>query len=81
MEAHPCPVCSEDVALVTLGRYSDGRIVPTAGGLLIERKSCPACGASLERTPVEHWRKAVSLVPRSARRRRWGLAGRFAVRS
>jgi hypothetical protein len=47
---------------VAFGRISDGEIVPSGNGLLIETKECPACGESLERTPLDHWRTAGSVV-------------------
>ena len=56
MGKYSCPVCDEDVAPVSLGRITDGRIVgPTPEGLLLEKKRCPACGEPLERLTAEHW--------------------------
>jgi hypothetical protein len=63
MGRYSCPVCSADVPPVSLGRISDGRITgPSAQGLLIERKKCPACGESLERTPLDRWHTRGSLA-------------------
>jgi hypothetical protein len=62
MGRYACPICDEDVSPVRLGRAPDGEIIPSVHGRLVERKRCPACGVSLERTPLDRWRTAGSFV-------------------
>jgi hypothetical protein len=62
MGRYSCPICNEDVEPVAVGRISDGRIAPSADGLLVETKQCVVCGEFLERTPLDGWHTAGSLT-------------------
>ena len=61
MGRYSCPFCNEDVPPVGLD-HSDGRIIPRADGLLVERKVCPRCDARLERSPLHRWHRTGALA-------------------
>jgi hypothetical protein len=61
MGRYSCPFCNEDVPPVGLDR-SNGRIIPRADGLLVERKVCPRCDARLERSPLHRWHRTGALA-------------------
>ncbi len=66
MGSYSCPVCHEDVApiawLLATSRaeeLADSEVCARGPGHIPqERRRCPACGATLERTPPGRWQVA-----------------------
>jgi hypothetical protein len=72
MGRYSCPFCNVDVPPVRLDRL-DGRIIPRADGLIVERKVCPKCDARLERSPLHRWHRTGALAATQLPERRLPL--------